>query len=158
MCEEQPVGEIEDVDWMLETAPNQPEPDTSWYDQFEQLFFGNDVNQNQDVSYVNQDQDVSYVNQNQDISYVNQPQDISYVNQNQDISYVNQPRDISFVEEQEDCGTTNEVYDTPYQEEIIYQEQPLQEQVLDMYNTDQCIHTYNIVNTIEEVSTKHSPD
>lgn len=101
--------EPETTEWGEDPSANQ---DTSWYDQFEQLFFGSDVNQPQP-----------------------QPPDISYMDEQIEESIPNPPE--------------QELYTYQYEE---YNPQSLNEQVVDVYNTEQCIHTYNVVNTVEEVN------
>lgn len=173
------IQEPTENDWIWNETPKEENPDPSWYEQFEEMFFGEETQQQshpqpEGLSYIDQQLDetmeshqtiqaTSY--QHNEVVQEKQPEPaLFYEEQSDQPFYQEQPEPVMFYEEhaaqpfyQEQSEPTQFYEEQPdqpfYQEQpegIQYELQPV-DGTINMFNTDQCIHTYNVVNTVEEV-------
>ena len=143
--------------------------ESAYVDQEECAFIGQD-----ESAYVNQEES-AYVNQ-EESAYVNQGES-AYVTQDE-TTFIDQTGEV-LVEQTNTAMDPNESGTTLHQpypayhgydqlqpapsmpydyEYVVPVEQPAgvaAEQATDLFNTEQCIHTYNVVNTVEEI---HTPE
>lgn len=171
------IQEPTENDWIWNETPKEENPDPSWYEQFEEMFFGEDTQQQSqpqpdEPSYIDQQldevvmsnqaiQETSY--QQHEVVQQSEPT-LFYEEQPTQPSYQQQPEPVVFFEEQ----PTQPFYQEQVEPVVFYEQQPeqsvYQEQAegvqyelqpvdgtINMFNTDHCIHTYNVVNTVEEV-------
>lgn len=123
---EQPVERnTEEYSWAWADTNPATEADMSWYDQFEQLFYGEQPEQPEQPEQSNLSTEREEYYQQEIIE--NEPA-YSYPTE----TNASQTQQVLFYQPQE---TENET--TSNQVNFI--------------NADQCIHTYNIINTVEEV-------
>ena len=123
---EQPVERnTEEYSWTWTDTNATTEADMSWYDQFEQLFYGEQPEQPEQLEQPNLSTEREEYYQQEIID--NEPA-YSYPTE----TNASQAQQVLFYQPQE---TENET--TSNQVNFI--------------NADQCIHTYNIINTVEEV-------
>ena len=129
---EQPVERnTEEYSWAWTNTNPATETDMSWYDQFEQLFYGEQPEQSEQSEQPEQPEQPTVSTEREE--YYQQ----EIIDNEPAYSYP--------------TGTDN----SQVQQVLFYQPQETENDTtsnqVNFINADQCIHTYNIINTVEEV-------
>ena len=139
---DQPVemnGNTDDYPWGWNTSNPNTEMDMSWYDQFEQFFCGEQQQEQQQEQQPTTTEPEKYYQENTDFQNINEQE--------------NYPAEESVYSNQLETETPSS------QQVLFYQPQEMENGTtsgqVNFYNSDQCIHTYNVINTVEEI---HTPE
>ena len=132
----------------------QPTPD--WMDAFDQLFYGPGDHGGENGG----DQEEEWDEQQ---TYIEPEPSQQEWSESQQMQTWIDPQQQTYETQQQTYDTQQQTYDTQQSwtdQQIVPATETIpvvpvinntQEQTMDLYNTDQCIHTYNVVNTVEEV-------
>lgn len=136
---QEPMPVQESVPIQQPSPVQQPAPD--WMDAFDQLFYGNDTQGG------GQEQQEEWNEEQEMQTWIEpEPSQQTWSNPHQQQTWDDsQHQQQTWVDQQTQIvPTTNNIPIVPVVNNT-------QECTMDLYNTDQCIHTYNVVNTVEEV-------
>lgn len=196
MDEQKPTANANDWNWEEENAAEREKPsnDASWFDQFEQLFYGSS-NGGSVVAAAQSElnhaegahteewahsEDGTCIQEGESIAEWVYPEEGATIQEGGNIEEWIHPEEGTYIEEgtlpEEGTNMTDTTTQTHPQtaDHQIYpayqgydQQQPApsipydyeyvdtNSQTTDLFNTEQCIHTYNVVNTVEEI---HTPE